>query len=59
MRILVIMFSSNEMGIFSKYLNNINLDDVNYNEDDHETIIHVRLLALHSKYEKLKHSKNS
>ena len=53
------MFSSNEMGIFSKYLNNINLDDVNYNEDDHETIIHVRLLALHSKYEKLKHLKNS
>ena len=30
------------MGILSKDLNNINLLDSNYNEDDPETIIHVR-----------------
>ena len=36
------LFSCNEMGID---LNNINLDDTNYNEDDPETIIHIRLLA--------------
>ena len=47
------------MGIFSVYLNNIDLDNANYNEDDHETIIHVRLLAWHSKFEKLKHLKKS
>ena len=36
------IFSCNEMGILSKDLNNINLLDSNYNEDDPETIIHVR-----------------
>ena len=33
------------MGILSIDLNNIDLDNSNYNEDDTETIIHVRLLA--------------
>ena len=33
------------MGILSVVLNNINLDDVNFDEDDPETIIHVRLMA--------------
>ena len=36
------IFSCNYMGILSIDLNNINLDDTNYNEDDPETIIHVR-----------------
>ena len=42
------------MGILSIDLNNINLDDTNYDEDDPETIIHVRLLAWHSKFENCK-----
>ena len=33
------------MGILSIDPNNIKLDDTNYNEDDPEAIIHVRLLA--------------
>ena len=35
-----VIFSCNEMGIFSVYLNSINLDD------DPETIIHVRRFGL-------------
>ena len=33
------------MDILSIDRNNINLDDTNYDEDDPETIIHIRLLA--------------
>ena len=33
------------MGIFNVDLNNINLDDTNYDEDDPDSIILVRLLA--------------
>ena len=33
------------MGILSVDLNNFNLRDVNFNEDDPETLIHVRLMA--------------
>ena len=40
------------MGILNIDLNNINLDDTNYNEDDPEIIIHNRLLAY--KFEKCK-----
>ena len=39
------IFSCNEMGFLSLDLKNINLDDTNYDEDDSEIIIHVRLLA--------------
>ena len=49
-----VIFSCNETGILSIDLNNINLDDTNYNEDDPETIVHVRLLAWHIKFEKRK-----
>ena len=45
MRILVI-FSCDEMGILTIDLNNINLDDTNYDEDDLKTISHLRLLVL-------------
>ena len=31
------------MGILNIDINNINLDDTDYDEDDPETIIHVRL----------------
>ena len=40
-----VTFSSDEMGILSVDLNNINLDCANFYEDDHKTVIHVRLLA--------------
>ena len=35
-------------------ISNINLDDTNYDEDDPDTIIIVRLLAWHFKFEKCK-----
>ena len=49
-----VRFFCNEMGILSVDLNNINFDDTNYDEDDPETIIHVRILAWHIKFEKSK-----
>ena len=33
------------MGILSEVYNNINLEDVNFNEDDPKTIVQVRLVA--------------
>ena len=48
------VFSCSGIGILSIDLNNINLDDVNYDEDDPETIILVRLLAWHSEFKKRK-----
>ena len=47
------------MGIVSIDLNNIKLDNTNYDDDDLETIIHIRLLASHSKFEKRKALKKS
>ena len=49
-----IVFSCNEIGIINIYLHYINIDDTNYNGDDPETIIHIRLLAWHIKLEKRK-----
>ena len=40
-----VTFSSDEMGILSVNLNNINLDIVNFDKDDFKTIIHVRFMA--------------
>ena len=37
-----VTFSSDEMGILCIDLNNVNVDDINFDEDDPETIIHVR-----------------
>ena len=42
------------MGIFNTDLKNINLDDTNYDEDNLDTIILIKLLALHIKFEKRK-----
>ena len=39
-----------KMGILSIDLNNINLDDVNFDEDDPEAIIHVRLMTWHNRF---------
>ena len=47
-----VTFSSDEMGILSVDLNNINLGDVNFYEDDPETIIHVTLMAWHNRPKK-------
>lgn len=41
--------SSNEMGIFRVDLNNVNLGDANFSEDDLKTIIHVGSMAWHNK----------
>ena len=43
------MFSKDKMCVFSVDLNNINLDDANFYEDDPKTIIHVRRLVWHNK----------
>ena len=43
------VFSWNRMGILNIDLDNINLDDTNYEEYDPETIIHIRLLAWYIK----------
>ena len=48
------VFSCNEMGILNTGLNNINLDDTNYDKDDPEAIIHIRFLAWHIKFKKRK-----
>ena len=46
------------MGIVKIDLNNIiNLDDTNYDEEDPDTNIHIRLLARHIKFEKRKELK--
>ena len=42
------------MSTVSENRNNINLDDSNHDEDDPETIIHIRLLAWHIEFEKSK-----
>ena len=49
-----VVFSCNEMGILIIDLNNINLDNTNYDEDDPETVIHIRLSAWHIKFVKCK-----
>ena len=47
-----VVFNCNGMGILNIDFNNINLDDTNYDEDDPDTIILIRLLASHTKFEK-------
>ena len=47
------VFHCNEMGILSIDLNSINLDN-NFDEDDSDTIILIRLLAWHIAFEKRK-----
>ena len=45
------------MAILTIGLDNVNLDDTSYNENDPETIIHVILLAWHVKNKKRKELK--
>ena len=49
-----VVFNCNELGILNTDLNYINLDDNDFDNDDSGTIIHVRLLACHTKFEKHK-----
>ena len=48
-----VTFCCNEMGILSVNLNDINLDN-NSDADDPDTIILIRLLVFHIKFEKCK-----
>ena len=48
-----VVFNCNEMCILNIDINNINLDN-NFDEDDPHTIILIRLLAWHTKFEKRK-----
>ena len=47
-------FGCNGMSILSIDLNNINFNDTNYDEDDPDTVILIRLLAWHIKFKKRK-----
>ena len=47
------VFNCNEMGIHNIDLNNINLNN-NFDEDDPDNIILIRLLAWHIRFEKRK-----
>ena len=49
-----VVFNCNEMGILNIDFNCINLDDSNFEEDDPDTIIHIRHLSWHIKFEKRK-----
>ena len=49
-----VIFICNKMGILNIDLNNFNLDDTNYEKDDPDAIILIRLLAWHIKFEKCK-----
>ena len=42
------------MGILSVDFSNINLDEVNFYNNDRETIMHVRLMAWHNRFKQLK-----
>ena len=44
-----VKFFSDDMGLNAINLNNIILEDDNFDEDDPETIIHVRLMACHNR----------
>ena len=48
-----VVFNCNGMGILNVDLNNINLDN-NFDGDDLDTVILIRLLAEHIKFEKRK-----
>ena len=45
-----VTFSSDEMGILRVDLNDFSLDHINFDEDDLETVIHVRLIAWRNRF---------
>lgn len=42
------------MGFVTVDLNNINVDDNSFNEDDLKTIVHVRLMVLYNRFKRRK-----
>ena len=52
-----VVFNCNGMSILNTNLNNINLEDTNYDQDDPDTIIPIRFLVWHIKFEKRKELK--
>ena len=52
-----VVFNCNGMSILNTNLNNINLEDTNYDQDDPDTIISIRFLVRHIKFEKHKELK--
>ena len=49
-----VTFFDDEMGFLSVDLNNINLDDVNFDKDDPAAIIHVRIMAWRNRFKQRK-----
>ena len=47
-------FFSDEVSVITMNFNNINLDDNNFDEEDPETIIHVRLIAWCNRYNQVR-----
>ena len=45
---------SNDMGLVNVYLNNVSFDDINFNDNDPETIIHVRIMTSCNQYKQCK-----
>ena len=54
-----VAFSSDEISLLSGNLNNINIGHVNFDVDDPETIVHVRLMAWHNRLNNVKHLKKN
>ena len=52
-----VTFFGGEMGILSVDLDKINLGDINFDEDDPKTVIHVRVMAWHYRYKQHKSCK--
>ena len=49
-----VTFSSDNMCILSVDLNKINVDNVNFDENDPETIIHVKIMAWRNRFKQHK-----
>ena len=45
---------SDDMGLVNVYLNNVSLEDVNFDNDDPETIIHVKFMVWCNRYKQHK-----
>ena len=50
----IVTFFSNDVGFYSINLNNVNPDDVNFDDYDPKTINHVRLMAWYNRYKQHK-----
>ena len=43
-------FFSDDMGLHNVVLNNVILDDLNFDDDDAKTFIHVKIMAFCNRY---------